>query len=253
MTPPRPSPTSRILALGAPPTWVDAALSSLRKDWDVEEGMRTWTSEWPDFEEGAHLIPPDVFSALLVFDALPKQLLSPVFRQSFRDYFTRNHHPSGLNYFFVDRALISPGGIAADADTAAMYLTVALEEGLVRRETLGDALETLAHNTDSDGVLQVFLPPRGAREGRRDPVVCANVLSLLYLVEHPGPTRPTEDYLFELLSRREHAQGSLQYTLASTVLYFVCRAVFRFGPERVRARFSELLAACTLEALRPRL
>lgn len=246
---PRPNATSRLLFADPHLTWVDRAIASIRREWDVEEGIRTWTCDCPEFGEGAHLIPADVFSALLVFDTLPRHLLSPPFRQSFRDYFTRNHHPSGINYFFVDRSLISTNGIAADADTAAMFLTVALEEGLVEWHTLHSAMEILAHNTNAEGILQVFLAPRGRREGRLDPVVCANVLSLLYLFEHPSDQQPSEDYLYAFLARREHLHGSLQYTLPSTILYFITRAIFRFGRPALQQRFGVLLRTCAEELL----
>ena len=241
--------TSMVLFRSMPMSWIELGISYIRKNWDVENGIATFASTSADFSSGARQIAPDVFSALLVFDVLPKKLLTAAFDRSLKDFFLRNYHPSGINYFFVDRDLISPSGIAADVDTAAMYLTIMLEAGMVERESIRHAVEIIAENVDSNGIIQVFLPPRMEREGRIDPAVCANVLGLLYCFGYEGRTQANEDYLFDIIASRAYLSGSLQYTYPSTILYFITRAIFRFGSNDVRERFLGVLGRGAMELL----
>ncbi len=233
--------TSKVLFSPAKRSWVQSAVTFIRKSWDVEEGLTTYASRSLHLDDEVQPIPADVFCTLLVYDVLPSGILGPVLSRAIEDFLCRNHHESGINYFFVDRNLTSPSGIGAEADTAAMYLTVLLDRGLIERESVADATIEIVQNTDASGIIQVFFPPRGEREGRVDTVVCANVLAFLYRYSYAEILTETEDYLYNELKSGRYLRGSPNYTNASTVLFSIMRATVRFGPDRVQARFHRLL------------
>ena len=233
--------TSQVLFRSANQSWLKSAVTFIRKSWDVEEGLITYASHHFHLDSEVRAIPADVFCTLLVYDVLPSGILGPILSRSIEDFLCRNHHESGLNYFFVDRSLTSSSGIGAEVDTAAMYLTVLLEHGLVEGASLADATTKIVSNTDSFGVIQVFFPPRGEREGRVDTVVCANVLAFLYKYGYAEILKETEDYLYNELRSGRYLGGSQNYINASTILFSIVRATVRFGPKRVQVRFRGLL------------
>lgn len=148
---------------------------------------------------------------------------------------------NGLFHFFKEHERLP-----ADADCTALGLSVLLRAGALVSDRAHCALDLIAKNVNSEGVIETYFDPTGERAGIVDPVVCANVLYLAYQLGRGDEFQPTLSYLREVLVNRQFREGTRYYHSADTFLYFTARFVRRFH------QVHGLLLAPLREALRER-
>ena len=204
----------------------------LRQSFDVDRCYQSILSRTPDFAVRIEM-PDEVFTSAIVLDVLRDHGLSPRVKSRIVDFLGESHE-EGLFSYFVERGLLP-----RDIDDTGLALSVLVEAGAVSESVAHAALTKVLANVDESGVLHVYLPPRGEREGRHrvDPIPCANALYLAYLLGREAEARPSEAYLLDVLAaqRRATAQGFYYYLSPDVLTYWVSR-LLRFEPFRAKYR-----------------
>lgn len=166
---------------------------------------------------------PESFTAMVVADLLLGQ---PEHRATVAGMISMLEEElcsNGLFHFFKDHERLP-----ADADCTALGLSVLLRAGAMVTERAHAALDLIAKNVNSEGVIETYFDPTGERAGIVDPVVCANVLYLAHQLGRGDEFQPTLSYLREVLVNRQFRQGTRYYHSPDTFLYFTARFVRRF-------------------------
>jgi hypothetical protein len=197
----------------------------------------------PDLSE---IITPtlmEVFSSMLILDLLVDTEVDARISAHLAQYINA-HQEDGMFCFFEDTSLVPP-----DVDSVAMGLSALARAGVVdlSGRTESAAIDRIISNRTSTGVIQVYFPPRGNREGRVDPVVCANVLYLLHLAGRGHEARETEDFLYAVLEERAYLQGTRYYLAPETFLCLLSRTL-RVS-RSLQARFLPLMRERVRESL----
>ncbi|APR76455.1 Hypothetical protein A7982_01802 [Minicystis rosea] len=204
----------------------------LRQTFDVDRCYQSTLSRTPDFAARIEM-PDEVFTSAIVLDVLRDCGLSPRVKSRIVD-FLRESQEEGLFSYFVE-----PGLLPRDVDDTGLALSVLVEANAVSQSVAQAALTKVLENVDEAGVIHVYLPPRGEREGRCrvDPIPCANALYLAYLLGRQAEAQPTEAYLLEVLSAQRSATArGFYYYLSPDVLTYWTSRLLRFEPFRARYR-----------------
>lgn len=197
----------------------------------------------PDLSE---IITPtlmETFSSMLVLDLLVDTEVDTRITEHLARYLEA-HRKDGMFWFFEDPSLVPP-----DVDSVAVGLAALARAGAVdpSDEAESAVIDRVVSNCTSDGIIQVYFPPRENREQRVDPVVCANALRLLYLAERGHEARKTEDFLYSVLESRAYMQGTRYYPMPETFLYFLSRAMS--ASRALQERFLPLMRERVRESL----
>ena len=183
----------------------------------------------------------EYFSSMLILDLLSSSCLSAHVKSHTASYILSSHG-NGVFRFF-ERAEFLP----ADVDCTALGLAALIRVGEADPEMIDSGCSAVFSNTLSreeierglsdgsiDGIyekvleagtIQVYLPPRGGREGRIDPAVGANALSMLRFGGRLEDVRPTLRFVRGVLEHRIYAKGTRYYLSPDAFLYFVARAL----------------------------
>ena len=135
--------------------------------------------------------------------------------------FNRN----GLFNFFDNRSLLPD-----DIDDTSLCLSVLLNHGRVSRDLVERAAGQILQNTNAEGLLQVYFPPRRHRD-HVDPAVCANALHLLTRVGRHREADASREYVRQFLESGMYEQGTRYYPSPDTVLFFFSRLLRDFPKE----------------------
>jgi hypothetical protein len=216
---------------------VERGARHLRQVFDVDRCYQSVLSRTPDFATRIEM-PDEVFTSAIILDALRESaLLSHRVKARIVDFLAGSHE-DGLFSYFVEKGLLP-----RDVDDTGLALSALVHAGAVPRETARRALSKVLENVDEAGVIHVYMPPRGEREGRPrvDPIPCANALYLAYLLGREDEARPTEDYLIDVVRQQGRtALKSFYYYLTPDVLIYWTSRLLRF--EKFRERHERLLA-----------
>jgi hypothetical protein len=203
----------------------------LRRVFDVDRCYQSVLSRTPDFAARIEM-PDEVFTSAIILDTLrDTSLLSHRIKARIVDFLAASHEDGQFSYF------VEKGLLPRDVDDTGLALAALIHAGAVPREVARRAAGKVLENVDDAGVIHVYLPPRGEREGkaRVDPIPCANALYLAYLLGREDEARPTEEYLVEAVRQQGNAatRGFYYYLTPDVLIYWASR-LLRF--ERFRAR-----------------
>jgi hypothetical protein len=130
--------------------------------------------------------------------------------------------------FFKQRDLLPD-----DVDDTALGLISLLKNNCITKEECLFTSKLIISNTNDtivneqpkrEGIIQIYLHPRGRRENYIDLVVCANVINLLYKLDLENEARATENYLLKILENNDYFNGGWNYFSPDTILFFIYKA-----------------------------
>jgi hypothetical protein len=219
------------------------ACSFLLQSCGLVHAYQLQVSMKPDLSE---IITPtlmETFSSMLVLDLLVDTEVDTRITEHLARYLMA-HRKDGMFWFFEDPSLVPP-----DVDSVAVGLSALARAGAVDLSSAAESavIERIVSNCTSDGIIQVYFPPRENREERIDPVVCANALCLLHLAGRGHEARKTEGFLYSVLESRAYMQGTRYYPMPETFLYFLSHAMS--ASSSLRERFLPLMRERVRESL----
>ncbi|WP_437967810.1 hypothetical protein WMF04_00280 [Sorangium sp. So ce260] len=222
---------------------IDKGYRYLGRAFDVDRCYQATLSRTPDFRSRIEM-PDEIFSSAVILDLLMNSRLSSRIKHRITE-FLGERHEHGLFSYFVDTSLLP-----CDVDVTGLVLSVLVKLGVIPAETARSAASKVLENVNDAGIIHVYLPPRGEREGRYriDPVPCANALYLAYLLGRESEAQPTEEYLISSLRTQEIARSTAYYYYLTpdVCLYWVSRLL---DFERFRQKYAHVVE----EALRARM
>lgn len=229
------------LMRGAAPT--ARACSFLEQSCGLVHCYQLQVSMKADLSEVITPMPMETFSSMLALDLLVDTAVDRGIIAHLVRYLAAQRR-DGMFWFFEDPTLVPP-----DVDSVAMGMTALARAGAVDPSAATEAaiLDRVVSNRTSDGIIQVYFPPRESREERVDPVVCANALALLHLAGRGHEARETEDFLYSVLESRAYMRGTRYYPTPEAFLYFLTRATS--SSAALRERFLPLMRERVGEAL----
>ncbi|MCA9707313.1 MAG: hypothetical protein KDK70_15780, partial [Myxococcales bacterium] len=203
-------------------------------------GFQLQVSLEPDLSDVITPTLMEVFSSMLILDLLVDTEVDERILEHLAQYI-RAHQVEGMFWFFEDTSLVPP-----DVDTVAVGLSALARAGAVdlRDPAAAATIDRVVSNRTPDGVIEVYFPPCDGREGRVDPVVCANVVYLLHLAGRGHEAKETEDYLYTVLEDRTYLDGTRYYLAPETFLCLLSRTL------RVSASFRERFLPLMRERVR---
>ncbi|MGK4008102.1 hypothetical protein WMF31_36125 [Sorangium sp. So ce1036] len=214
---------------------IDRGYRYLRRAFDIDRCYQATLSRTPDFMSRTEM-PEEAFSSAIILDLLMASRLSSRIKSRITEYLGE-YHEHGVFSYFMDTSLLP-----RDVDVTGLALSVLIKLGVVPMDVAHSAASKVLQNVNDTGVIHVYLPPRGEREGRYriDPVPCANALYLAYLLGREGEARPTEEYLIGSLSPENAARPSAYYYYLTPdgLLYWASR-LLEF--ETFRQRYAHLI------------
>lgn len=188
----------------------DNGLSPIEKGYKyLEDGcgakrcFQPYISANPSFKHRTMTPFPEIFDTALILDLLYEKPLDPIITNACLIYLKNNQRSNHLFSFFEDPTLL-PQDVD---DTALVALNLIRHRQISHQvaEKIGDAILL---NTAENGIIQTYFPPRGGREGKIDPSVCANALRLLHCLGKGDGSFPTENYLYDLLEKMNPADSA---------------------------------------------
>ena len=191
---------------------VARASSFLERSCGLVHGFQLRVGLAPDLSDPVVPTLVETFSSMLILDLLVDTEVDPRIPEHLARYIA-GHQEDGMFWFFEDTSLVPP-----DVDTVAVGLAALARSGAVSlaEPVASAAIDRIVSNQSSSGVIQVYFPPRGGRQERVDPVVCANVLYLLHLAGRGDEARATEDFVYSVLERRSYLEGTRYYLAPET-------------------------------------
>jgi hypothetical protein len=166
---------------------------------------------------------PESFTATVVADLLLGQPEHRGLVSGILSMLEEEMRPDGLFHFFKEH-----DRLPADADCTALALSVLLRGGALVNDRAHHALDVILANSNANRVVETYFDPTGERSGIVDPVVCANVLYLGYMLGRGDELAPTLEYLRHVLVAGDYNAGTRYYHSPDTFLYFTARLVRRF-------------------------
>lgn len=221
---------------------MDRGYRYLGRAFDVDRCYQATLSRTPDFNTHIEM-PDEIFSSAVILDLLMNSRLSSRIKHRIIEFLSERHE-HGLFSYFVDASLLP-----CDVDVTGLVLSVLVKLGAIPTGIAQSAASKVLQNVNDAGVIHVYLPPRGEREGRYriDPVPCANALYLAYVLGREDEARPTEEYLIDSLRAQEVERPSAYYYyLTPDVCLYWASRLLDFG--RFRTKYAHVVE----EALRAR-
>jgi len=219
------------------------ALEFLEQSCAVKNAFQSFMSKSLDFSK-THRVPEEGFTTMVILTLVSGQSLSETSVKTGMEYI-KSFLENGKISFFKDPTVQRK--LPPDVDCTAVGLSVLVERNAIDASEIRLAANHIIGNTNEDGIIQVYFPPRGSRENRIDPTVCANALFFLNQIGRGAEAAKTEDYVYTVLETKEYLSGTRYYPSPDTFLYFVSRMLL--ASERLRDRFEPLLISRTQERM----
>ncbi|KAL3675504.1 hypothetical protein R1sor_025452 [Riccia sorocarpa] len=134
-----------------------------------------------------------------------------------------------------------------DIDTTSVGLSTLYKFSKVQMSLIDNVLDRIEKELVSeDGLFQVYFDPQRPRV---DSVCIINVLYLFHLAGRGGTsvTRPSEEFILNLLQHRGYRRGTIYYISPEAFLLQLARLVFGFPAHFKKAGFVKLLKSRVLE------
>lgn len=125
-----------------------------------------------------------------------------------------------------------------EVDTTALT-ALALRGKEDSSEQIKKTVEKILQNTNEEGIIQVYFPPREKRENRIDHTVCASAMRLIYQLGYDDSANKTEDYMYGILKDQSYLDGSYFFPSPDAFLYYLYKAIV--GSKQALERFRPLL------------
>lgn len=133
----------------------------------------------------------------------------------------------GLFTYFEDRDLYPP-----DSDVNAIGYSILFEtSSFTSPEEINRILTTLLSNTNSDGIVQVWIS-HDSRQKQIDHVVATNIMYLAHLLGRSVEIEPSKNWVHQVLESNEYLNGSRYYNSPSAFLFALSRVASRFDSFR---------------------
>lgn len=212
----------------------------------------------------------EIFSSILIYLLLKNSDINQEIIAVLRDVISHAQE-NGFFYFFDSKKsreilplnvdLTSLGAVAlldifkSDASSGKYpNITLDLLKSVAEKIVSNVLTQDVSFSSDilAQNVIQVYLPPRGERENRLDPVVCANSLYFLSelqnycLKQYPDQkvdylerAKSTEDFLYSVLEKGAYLKGTRYYSSPTEFLFFLTNMAST--SEALKQRFYPLL------------
>jgi hypothetical protein len=214
-------------------SFIDRGYRYLRRQFDIDTCYQAILSRTADFSRPFEM-PAEIFTSAKILDLLMASRLGWRMKRRIIEFLCENHQ-DGMFSFFVDRELIP-----CDVDCTALALSVLMKANAVSARFVHSAATEVFRNVDGRGIIQVYLPPRGEREDRVDPVPCANALYLAYLLNREHEAEPTEQYVINILRSGSFLDpATFYYYLSPDVFIYWMSRLLEF--DRFKARYRPLV------------
>lgn len=196
-----------------------------------------------DVERHGQLTPRESFSSVVVAETLIDYRPDGIVLHKAIDYLAA-HKNDGLFTFFEDPTICPP-----DADITSLGYIVLYQAGKTDKTALNKAATNILAAADAQGNLQVWLDPHHTRPNRKDAVVTANALRLLYTAgrKHEALVAINEAWLDDVLNSNEFLQGTRYYPSPDAFLYFVGKFALSFSD--ARSRYEDALRKALLRRI----
>ena len=177
--------------------------------------------------------PEEIFSSLMALDLLSTCLSKETLKTLYR-FVSPTHLYTAVNFNKYEEL------IPDDVEDTSLAHYVLYRDGFIQKnDPILHACRLIILNTNKDGVIQLYFPPRGFRDNRFDPSCISNAMRILYGAGYDREARITEDYLFKWLEEGQHLKEVRYYPSPDTFLYFLSRAVSLSS--RAKERFADLI------------
>jgi hypothetical protein len=187
---------------------INRGMSFLRKQ--SENGMFPCYISHEEQMDGIKISPPDVASSILVLSVIDR-LPSSQLAKEVRAYVGKSDRDGLFSYFEYP--------YSADIDDSAVGIMV-MGRGEPKDE-YATAVRKVIENTDSQGVIHVWLEP--GHDQNVDAVACVNALRLAYLYKLQKEVGPTVSYVVKHLESGQWLSGTRYYHLPEMFLYFLAK------------------------------
>ncbi|WP_437599970.1 hypothetical protein [Sorangium sp. So ce590] len=214
---------------------IDRGYRYLSQTFDVDRCYQATLSRAPDFTSRIEM-PDEIFTSAIILDLLMNSRLSSRVKRRLTEFLGESHD-DGLFSYFVDASLLP-----RDVDDTGLALSVLIKVGAAPIGVALSAVSKVLQNVDEAGIIHVYMPPRGEREGRCriDPIPCANALYLAYLLGREDEARPTEEYLIDSLRPEKIARpDAFYYYLTPDVLLYWASRLLDF--ERFTQKYAHVV------------
>lgn len=176
----------------------------------------------------------EVYSSAILLDLLENLPVNIKLLSFLKNFLIEQYDRETFN-FFTQRGIL-PDDVD---DTALCALALFRNTPIIDIESLKLISKRVIANVNEKGIIQVYFPPRGERENRIDPIVCANAMRLIYQAKLDTIANETEIYIYQVLESKSYLEGSWFYHSPDAFLYYLAKAVILSS--RARKRFSRLL------------
>ncbi len=200
--------------------------------------------------------PTECFSSMVILDLLgDSSWLDDQVKKDLLQFLVKHPRENSAYYFFDTKKQMLP----PDVDCTALGWAVILKnrtdplykdlKPLVRQKILSNVIQS---NDNNNGIIQVYFPfkesnSREEREGRLDPVVCANAIYFLSLTGSLEGAEKTLKYLLQEVTSPDakwKTEGSRYYPSPDVALYFITRSMLtsqNFMSEKIYSQFQKAL------------
>lgn len=158
--------------------------------------FQPYVSQYSDFRI-SHKSPfPEIFDTALILDTLNGKQFDSTIVQTCLKYLRDHRGTNKLFSFFEDPRLLPQ-----DVDDTALATLMLMNNQKISPQDAKTAADAIIANVNDNGIIQTYFSPRGGRDGRIDPSVCANALRLIHQLGQGNESLPTENYLYSFLEK----------------------------------------------------
>lgn len=193
----------------------------------------------PEMEDSKQS-PSELFATVMMM-ILSKQFVLTERGNNILTYISQLHKGTGHFKFFIDLDIIP-----CDYDTTSLSLFLLKNSNLVSDEIINNTINKMFLNVNEDNILLTFADPKRPRVC---PIVCTNILNLVYLMKrenHPCISA-TREYILDYLSTGKYKTEFTYYPNPDLFLYTVSKLVYYF-PNQF-AEFKEPIIKSLLERM----
>jgi hypothetical protein len=161
-------------------------------------------------------VPRELFSSMVILHLLVNLELDEQVKNKLVADLQCAADGEGCYSFFAESTLLP-----ADADCTALSYDALLQARIIACKDVFKPLIAMIKNVNREGIIEVYFNQQ--RHGRIDPVVCANVLYLVNLLDKRDQAMATEEFLYRILQEEAYSQGTRYYPSEYMFFYMVAR------------------------------
>ncbi|CAG8634281.1 4243_t:CDS:2, partial [Scutellospora calospora] len=184
----------------------------------------------------------EIYSSSIILDLLNETQTNPKLLYSLQIFLVDDECNLESFNFFKQKGIIQD-----DVDATALCALALFGIEVLGQKDIEAIAKRILRNTNEKGIIQTYFPPRGERENRIDPTVCASAIRLIYKVGYDEAAKETENYLYCTLATKSYLNGSKYFHSPDAFLYYLYKAIIlsKFAFKK----FGALLAANVIDRL----